>query len=200
MAKRIACIVEGHGDVEAVPIVIRRIAEQMLPPIMVHVTAPLRTPKSKLVKPGELERAVEFAARKISGSGGVLIILDSDDDCPATVGPALLSRASGVRNGLLVAVILAKREFESWFIAAAESLGGRAGLPVALQAPDQPETIRGAKEWLTERMSGTRSYSPTLDQPNLAREFDLHAALGTDSFEKFHREIVRLLLDAPEVP
>ena len=77
MARRIACVVEGHGDIEAVPIVVRRIAEQILPPVIVQVTAPLRTPKSKLVKPGELERAVELAARRVAGGGGVLVVLDS---------------------------------------------------------------------------------------------------------------------------
>ncbi len=154
MARRIACVVEGHGDIEAVPIVVRRIAEQILPPVIVHVTAPVRTPKSKLVKPGELERAVELAARRVAGGGGVLVVLDSDDDCPAQIGPALLARAAGVRNGMPVAVVVAKSEFESWFVAAAESIAGKAGLPVDLQHPLDPESIRGAKEWLTQRMFG----------------------------------------------
>jgi hypothetical protein len=152
-----------------------------------------------LVKPGELERAVELAARRVAGGGGVLVVLDSDDDCPAQVGPALLARAASVRLGLPVAVVLAKSEFESWFVAAAESLAGSAGLPADLQAPAVPESIRGAKEWLTERMHGSRSYSPTLDQPVLAREFDLTMALRADSFQKFHRETSRLLAEVPDV-
>lgn len=199
MARRIACVVEGHGDIEAVPIVVRRIAEQILPPVIVHVTAPVRTPKSKLVKPGELERAVELAARRVAGGGGVLVVLDSDDDCPAQIGPALLARAAGVRNGMPVAVVVAKSEFESWFVAAAESIAGKAGLPVDLQHPLDPESIRGAKEWLTQRMFGTRSYSPTLDQPALARQFDLAMARRAESFDKFHRETARLLAQVPDV-
>jgi Domain of unknown function (DUF4276) len=199
VARRIACVVEGHGDIEAVPIVVRRIAEQILPPVIVQVTAPLRTPKSKLVKPGELERAVELAARRVAGGGGVLVVLDSDDDCPAQIGPALLARAAGVRNGLPVAVVVAKSEFESWFVAAAESIAGSVGLPVGLQAPVDPESIRGAKEWLTQWMIGTRSYSPTLDQPTLARQFDLVMARRADSFDKFHRETARLLAQLPDV-
>jgi hypothetical protein len=199
VARQIACVVEGHGDIEAVPIVVRRIAEQIDPPVNVHVTAPLRTPKSRLVKPGELERAVEFAARRVAGVGGVLVVLDSDDDCPARVGPTLLARAAAVRNALPIAVVLAKSEFESWFLAAAESIAGITGLPAGLQAPDDPESIRGAKEWLTERMVGARSYSPTVDQPTLARQFDLARARRADSFEKFHREISRLIMQVPDV-
>jgi uncharacterized protein DUF4276 len=198
VAKRIACVVEGHGDVEAVPIVIRRIAGHIEEPVIVQVTVPVRTPKSKLVKPGELERAVEFAARRIGGEGGVLVVLDSDDDCPAVTGPNLLARAAGVRSGLPVGVVLAKREFESWFLAAAESLAGKVGLPVGLQSPANPESIRGAKEWLTDRMIGSRSYSPTLDQPVMAREFDLDGALRAGSFKKFLRETSRLLSQVPD--
>jgi hypothetical protein len=191
-------VVEGHGDVEAVPIVIQRIAAQSAAPVVVQVPPPMRTPKSKLVKPGELERAVEFAARRVGGAGAVLVLFDSDDDCPAVVGPELLARASNVRIGLPVAVVLAKREFESWFLAAAESLADRISLPPDLTAPPNPENIQGAKEWLTEKMRGTRSYSPTLDQPFLARHFDLNRALQADSFTKFRREVERLLNQAPD--
>jgi hypothetical protein len=73
------------------------------------------------------------------------------------------------------------------------------GLPVGLQAPVDPESIRGAKEWLTQWMIGTRSYSPTLDQPTLARQFDLVMAQRADSFDKFHRETARLLAQLPDV-
>jgi hypothetical protein len=198
VAKRIACVVEGHGEVEAVPIIIRRIAAQLEPPTEVRIDATIRTPKSRLVKQGELERAVEFAARKTSGQGGILIVLDSDDDCPAQLGPALLDRAQGARPDLPVAVVLAKREFESWFVAAAESLSTQVGLPPGLDAPADPEAIRGAKEWLTARMQGNRVYSSTLDQPAIARFFNLEMAMRSDSFDKFYRETRRVLMEAQE--
>jgi hypothetical protein len=191
-------VVEGHGDVEAVPIMVHRIANHVMPDQVVQITTPLRTPKSRLIKPGELERAVEFAARRVSRVGGVLVVIDSDDDCPAEVGPQLLARASKALPALPVAVVLAKREMECWFIAAAESLASRIGLPPDLQAPPNPESIRGAKEWLTSRMQGSRSYSPTLDQPILARFFDLNSALLADSFAKLHRDIQWLLQEAPD--
>jgi hypothetical protein len=134
----------------------------------------------------------------MGGTGGVLVVLDSDDDCPAQAGPNLLTRAAAVRVGLPIAVVLAKHEFESWFIAAAESIAGQLGLPADLQSPNDPESIRGAKEWLTGKMLGSRSYSPTLDQPALASRFDLGVALRANSFEKFHRETTRLLLTVPD--
>ena len=75
---------------------------------------------------GELERQVEFAGRSVAPDGAILILLDSDADgaCPAEDGPALLSRARRARNDLAISVVLASKEFEAWFIAAARSLRG----------------------------------------------------------------------------
>jgi len=193
VATHIACIVEGHGDREAVPIVIRRIATVHDPTLAVTIPPPLRIPKSKLVKDGELERAVELAARKVGPEGAVLVIIDSDDDCPAIAGPALLRRAVAARGNMPLAVVLAKREFESWFIAAAESLAGRNGLSDSLATPEAPENIGGAKEWLSDHMAGEHNYAETIDQPALAAQFDLTVARRADSFDKFYRDVIRLL-------
>ncbi len=202
MALQIACIVEGHGEREAVPIILRRIAVSLQIPGAVNVVFSLRTPRSKLIKPGELERAVEFAARRIDGSGAILILIDADDDCPAQLGPDLLRRAAQARSDVAIAVVLAKYEFESWFLASADSLRGCRGLKNNLHAPMNPETVRGAKEWLSQQMEGSRTYSETLDQPALAELFDLAVARRADSFDKCYREISRLLtvLLAREVP
>lgn len=196
MSIQVACVVEGHGEVDAVPIVIQRIAEELDPSPTLIFRHPIRTPKSKLLKQGELERAVELAARQVLGTGAVFVLLDSDDDCPRQAGPELLARAENTINGRLpISVVLAKREFEAWFIASAESVAGRCGLPAHLQAPGNPEDIRGAKEWLTQQMTGGRAYSPTVDQPALAKLFDLSRARHADSFEKFHRDVHRILSD-----
>ncbi len=190
---RISCIVEGQGDVQAVPVLIRRIAEAIDPALYVQIPSPIRIPKSRLVRPGELERAVELAALTVEGQGGIIVLIDCDDDCPAQQGPQLLHRAVSARPDLHIGVVLAKREFEAWFLAAAESLRGLRGLAHDLVSPSAPESIRGAKEWLSDRMRGKQSYSETLDQPALAARFDLGVARRADSFDKCYREIDRLL-------
>lgn len=193
MEVNIACIVEGHGEVEAVPILIRRLASRNDPSISVRVVSLIRKSRNKLVRPGELERAVELVARRIAPLGAILVLLDSDDDCPALLGPTLLARARQARDDLPVAVVLAKREYEAWFLAAASSLQGTRGLQYDLTSPDDPESIRGAKEWLSARMSGNQHYVETLDQPALTALFNLDQARQSDSFDKCWREIDRLL-------
>lgn len=100
MGTSVGCIVEGHGEVEAVPVLIRRIAAAVDPTLVLRIPHPIRIPRSRLVKPGELERAVELAARQVGARGAVLVVLDADDDCPAQRAPELLGRAVQARPDL----------------------------------------------------------------------------------------------------
>ena len=193
MTVQIRCIVEGHGEVEAVPILIRRIAASLYPELLIETPPPIRIPRNKVVKEGELENSVELAARKMGGHGGVFILLDSDDDCPAQLGPELRRRALRARGDLPIAVVLAKHEFESWFLATTESLQGQRGLRNNLHPPNNPEAIRSAKGWLKQRMECGETYRETLDQPALTARFDLDQARHADSFDKCYRDIVYLL-------
>jgi len=195
----LAGIVEGHGDALSLPILMRRIAEVVDPGLGIKVTTVIRTPRSKLVKPGELERVVELAARKLARPAAILLLLDADTDCPAELGSSLLHRARTQRGDLPIAAVLAKHEFENWFIAAAESLRGRRGLPQDLTAPQEPESIEAAKAWLSTRMPRHNPYSETIDQPALTAQFNLEMARRSGSFDKLHREIERLL-DAVTIP
>ncbi len=102
-------------------------------------------------------------------------------------------RAREARSDLAIGVVLAKREFEAWFLAAADSLRGKRGLATNLTAPDDPEAIRGAKEWLTARMAPGRRYVETLDQSALAATFDLELARRAPSFDKLYRQVAALI-------
>lgn len=191
----ISCIVEGHGDVAAVPILLRRMVSSIDQNTTLNLPFPIRVSRSKIIKPGELERFVTLAAHKNNGPGGILILLDADDDCPALLAPQLLYRARTARSDIPIAVVLAKREFESWFIASAASLRGKHGLSDTLEIHPEPENIRGAKEWLRQRMVGNSKYSETIDQPALTRLFDLTSARQTSSFDKLFRDVERILLE-----
>jgi hypothetical protein len=188
----VACIVEGHGEIRAVPILIQRLVGLVNPNLWAIIPRPIRQPGGTLLSSGGLEKAVELAVCGLTEPGLVLIILDSEDICPKEVAPLLLARAERVAAGRRqVAVVLAHREFECWFIAAAKSLAGHSGLPPDLIAPPDPESIRGAKEWLRRNMAVGRTYSPAIDQPALTNRFDIEAARAAPSFDKLYREIER---------
>ncbi|MEU8262454.1 DUF4276 family protein [Micromonospora sp. NPDC048999] len=187
----IAPAIEGHGEVTALPVLLRRIAAE-LSVWNLQVAMPLRVPQTQLIGAG-LEAVVAAQARRVTGPGGVLVLLDADDHCPADLGPRLQSRAQAARPDVRVGVVLANREFEAWFLAAAKSLGGLRGLPDELEPPADPEAKRDAKGWLSERMVG-HPYKPKVDQAPLAAKFDLHAArANSPSFDKLWREVQKLL-------
>ena len=52
-----------------------------------------------------------------------LVLIDSDDNCPKHFAPELVNRAKRTRPDLLVSIVLARREYEAWFLAAAEFEG-----------------------------------------------------------------------------
>ncbi|MBK8869633.1 MAG: DUF4276 family protein [Elusimicrobia bacterium] len=189
----IAAIVEGHGECAALPELVRRVAHEIDPGFVPTVLSPMRVPAAKLMKEGELERAVDFVGRKLGGPGGIIILVDCDDGCPAKEGPKLLKRAMTARKDVLVSVIFAKKEFESWFLASANSLRGKRDLSTELSPPADPESIRDAKKWLSMHMPHGRSYSETADQPALTCLFDMQAARRADSFDKCYREIRKML-------
>ena len=57
----------------------------------------------------------------------------------------------------------------------------------ALACGIDPEGVRGAKEWTSERAAG-RAYSPTVDQAALPEGIDIDLArCRSDSFDKFCR-------------
>ncbi len=196
MVDAIFPIVEGHGEVRAIPILLRRFAV-LHEKYGLHVITPFRLPKGQMIETEGLERVVEFGARKLAqheGRGAILIILDADDDCPATRAPELLSRAQGQRPDIPVRLVIAKSEFEAWFLAAARSLRRQHGVRENAVPPEDPESIRDAKGYFqrTLLVEGRR-YSPTVDQPALTALFDISEARVAPSFDKLYRDLDGLL-------
>ena len=82
-------------------------------------------------------------------------------------------------------MVLATREYEAWFIAAAESV-----VSGVSAAPENPEAIRGAKEWIGRY----QPYRPTVDQASMTATFDMtKARRKAPSFDKMWRAVETLL-------
>lgn len=194
----VASVVEGYGEVSALPKLLQRVAKD-IGIYSLSTPVPMRVPRSKLVASGGIERAVSAMATEAGVAGAVLVVLDADDDCPARLGPQLLRRAQDARSDMRMAVVLATREFEAWFLAAAPSLAGRHGLPADFDTPPNLETIRDAKGKLSKARIDGHPYRPTVDQAPLASVFDMKMArMNSPSFDKFCRDVARLLGVSPE--
>jgi hypothetical protein len=140
----------------------------------------------------EFSRQLQLANRKAQG-GAVLVLLDADDDCPATLSRELAARGRAFVHDAALHVIVANREYEAWFLAAAGSLAGKRGLGRSLVAPRVPDDVRNAEGWLSERMPSGR-YHEVSDQPALTAVFDLELARqNSRSFRKLAKTVEQLL-------
>lgn len=98
-----------------------------------------------------------------------------------------------------IRVVLARPEYEAWFLAATASIAGRHDIAEDAGPPDNPEGIRNAKGWLSGQMPVGRSYRPTRHQAALTEILDLDAArAASPSFDKPWRDVRRLL--PPDTP
>lgn len=186
-------IVEGHSEVQSVPVLLRRLLAER-ERYEIKIVKPVRVGRYKVVRPGELERACELARRRPEGCNAILLLLDADDDCPKEIAPDLLRRAISASAGLPAAVVLAKTEFEAWFLGSLESLRGVRGLAETAVSLDNPEDIHDAKGYLSRQMTGGRTYVEVDDQPALADRFDLQLARQRcASFDKFVRDVEAIL-------
>ena len=189
-------IVEGHSEVPALPVLLRRIAGECFqvwhPPLL----PPGRYPSSRLIRtednvwvPGpDFEKAGGHARNE--GATAILAVLDLDDACPKELHESIapkLAESTGIAPSALV---FAKREYEAWFLADAESLGEN-----VLPYPGDPEGVRDAKGALEEHLQLDFPYDATTDQPRYSRRLNLaRVHERSRSFRKLVKEF-RCLLD-----
>ncbi len=153
MTFTIAPIVEGYGDVAAVPVLLRRMVPELA------IATPVRFARNQLTKPDRLSHYARIAAANIHDGGALLLLMDADDDCAATLGPQVQEQLSAEFPGRLVRVAFAVREFEAWIV------GGHAVYDVA------DADVAGRLEDRIRTVHGT--YKKTVDQPRLIARADL---------------------------
>jgi len=186
----ISSIVEGEGEVQALPVLLRRMVAEFGGGAYADILKPIRVRKDRFINKGDdFKKFLLLAAAQVDGEGMVLVVLDADDDCPVELARLIHERALQVIPGTKISVVIANREYESWFIAAASSLNGYCNLLVDEDVVPTSENIRNAKLWLTERMSGSYSYKEVVDQPKLTARFDMEMAKNNSrSFRKLCSE------------
>lgn len=190
----IASIVEGDGEVAALPVLLRRIGEWLSPNIGMVLSPPIRVRRDRFLnRDNEFRRNLLLAAAKCGDSGWILILLDADDDCPSELGELLLQRAQEHVPHRRISVVLANREYEAWFLASADSLHGRRGFSFDNPQNFEPERPRDAKGWMKDRM--VKGYRPTTDQPAFSALMDLNLARqNSRSFRKLCSEWMKQMI------
>ncbi|MEI4270859.1 DUF4276 family protein [Klenkia sp. LSe6-5] len=184
----IATIVEGHGEVKALPVLLRRMAAER-GHAHIDVPNPWRLDRGRYAS--KLADTARAATKRVRTSGGLLVVLDADDDCPVSLAEELRSTMAAYVSHCPIEVAVACREFEAWFLASLASLHRHRDVVPGDEVAD-PDAPRGAKELLERRM--TSKYSPTLHQPAFAAMMDIRVAVERSrSFRHLDTALSRLL-------
>ena len=162
---RILPIVEGDGDLKAVPVLLRNLLTlhnlhetQILPP---H-------------KRGELPKVAagfdNYFRMALKEKAAILMVLDFDYeycDCPYQEAQKLYQRAQSIRNNWPFKIAFLVKEYESLFLAETQAARKVLVIPADTGFPDNPETIRDAKGWLSNALPKGSSYKPTVHQAKI---------------------------------
>jgi hypothetical protein len=199
MPLRVGAIVEGHGEVAALRTLLQRVWFELLGGDALEVI-PFRQRQESMLKAGGIEATVDAVKIALDNHPPdafaklVLILIDSEGDCPRDLAPRLQGRARAARSDADIACVLPHPMFETWFVAPAASLAGCNGLPAGLTTPDDPEGNGLGKAWIKRRLSRGRAYTGPVDQPRFAARMDLAACrLASPSFDKLCRELAQRL-------
>lgn len=188
--KRLVCIVEGRGEVVAIPNLCARILKHVGSAGWVVDNDPIRQPRSSLVDESsaspnrpptskDLPRALELAVRRPADA--VLVLCDSDDDCAAFWGPLA---STAVSSRIVGAGVMAVREYEGWL------LHNQNPEELRKFTKKSPEEIRGAKGYMGKFVPG---YKPTTHQLQQTRLIDIDlVASKSQSFYKFVRAVASI--------
>lgn len=164
-------IVEGPGDVAAVPVLLRRILHERSD----HYNFDVLRPKMAKGKGGIVRRLGDFLgyATDTDECAAILVLVDADDDCPMELGAELAKCARSINVRVPTAVVCAKREYENWFLASDQEFDGDA------------EEYNGAKQWLNRRFPTGLIYKETQYQVRFSATMDIEAAF--DASRSFRR-------------
>lgn len=181
---KLGLVVEGDGEVGALPILVRRHLHENRSLFDIEVGKPKNSKgRGNLEAPGGVERYSRHAALPADVCG-VLVLCDSDSDKVCEFGPDIHARASGAVQGKPVIATLAVKEFENWIVASAETIQGVDPVEGVLDF----ESI--AAEDIIRRWRYPRAYVKPLHQPGYAQQLDFD--LVADRCPSFRR-LVRCL-------
>ena len=195
-------MVEGQGDVAALPPLLGRILLEMYNRSDV-VVGQGRNMVVKTNGRSNLESSLDKFldhAQSRPDCGAILILLDADDDCPVTLARHLWQRCQEIGTRCPVQVVCAHREYESWILASLETIRDRAGIPDNASFAGDADAVPNPKQWLTDRMGRGQAYKETTDQPSLSSRIDLELQANSRSFRRLCHAVEQLLEAAGPAP
>lgn len=211
--RRIIPIVEGHGEERAVPCLLQRWLKHRqfhkyfeIPDLAINAKGcgRLKAAHDRVRHIG-IEHYINAALR--NKPDAILVVIDADEECINRehgngLGPELLARAKKVASHVALAVVVANREYEAWFLANINSFRARGLFFEHAEIPGNldPESQRDCKGMIA-RLIRCR-YEETVHQLELTRglRFSPGTIVRSPSYGKLLRDLERLAQEARRKP
>jgi hypothetical protein len=195
--KRILPIVEGQGDIQSVPVLIRRIVEH-------HgvFDVDVLTPHKRGDLPKIKANFESYFKMAIKENAAIICIIDFDCascECVAEEAAQLYQRANAIYPDRPFKVAFMVKEFETLFLAEPDATRHiLKEIPKSTVFPENPEKIRGAKEWLSKAMPSGYAYKETVHQVKLSAAVDLNRLrISSASYRHLEKSILSLVQEIP---
>lgn len=194
--RRLLMIVEGQADACAVPLLVRNIVQS-------HgiFDVKLLPAQRRGEHPSVVRQFENYFLAAIKEEAPILWVMDFDAkeyDCPYREAAGLIQRAHTLRPGWPLKVAFLVKEYETLFLY--DEQATRAvfpDIPKQVEFPTSPETIRGAKEWLSDQRPRGKAYKETVHQEKITARLNLEL-LRSKSRDFAHLErAVLALIDMP---
>ena len=202
-------IVEGPGEVSALPILLKKILGAMNC-YDIQIAPPKNANgRESLTKAGGLEKFLTYAASE-RDCGVILILLDVENGCPLDLVRDFVMRISAHYVPFPVVIVAANKMYENWILASLETVRGRKlddreGLPADASLPADAEAENGKRyiENCFPLIDGyrRRGYKETLDQKDMTEWIDITLAKSNSrSFRRLCHAIEEAvnLINAPK--
>lgn len=191
--RKLQLIVEGDGDIGAARLLVQRILEK-------HQIFDIEVPRPH--KRGEYPSVAKhfdsFFLAAIKEKAPILWVLDFDAKeytCPVVEAKQLLNRAAKLRPDWPIKIAFLVKEYETLFLhdeAATRSVFP--DIPKNATFPENPEAIRGAKEWLSKQRPSGKAYKETVHQEKITARLNLtHLSEKSRDFAHLERVVLQLI-------
>jgi hypothetical protein len=193
----IIAIGEGTGEELALPVLIDKILKhQGVDTIGVADVALQTKGKPNMTRSGGLERFIRDANLE-SAYKGILVLLDGDTECPVTVAQELAGRVQIMERRCPVVIVVANKNYETWFYASVETICTHEDLPDGLTYSQDCETMPNVTTWLTNQMhvkEAFKKYKKTRHQLEFTEKLDVSTALSRSrSFRRLYNAVAQLV-------
>jgi hypothetical protein len=189
---KIISIVEGDGDKQAVPLLLRRLLETFHQRFDVEPSAKNANGSLNLLKQGGIEKFLAYCVK--DSADAVLILIDADGDCAIQRAAALAVRAEKMNLRIPVAIVCAKCEYEAWFLTSLAVLVEKGKLKPETTYEGDVEALRDVKKWLSAHMKPGSAYKETINQAAWTTYIDFTLAhQRSRSFRRLENALKQLL-------